>query len=73
MIKITKSKNGIILKDNVSSINWLLDKTKGLCIPIKSVYIGTKAMIWSLIRSCFGSGIWISDYNWLNEEIWINE
>ena len=34
-------------------------------------YIGDK-LIWQSVRSCFGSGYWIDDAPWKNDEGWKN-
>lgn len=38
------------------------------CIEI---YLG-KRLIWQISRSCFGSGYWINEKPWLNEDVWKN-
>lgn len=38
---------------------------------ITRIAYGTK-IIWSLIKSCFGSGFWINTSNWSNIELWKN-
>ena len=44
-----------------------------------AVYYGTRAMaavyrgarlVWTAIRSCFGSGVWLGEKNWVNDENW---
>lgn len=44
-------------------------------------YIGTKAivyiykgakLIWSAVSSCFGSGMWLNDKIWDNNDTWKN-
>lgn len=35
------------------------------------VYKGVK-LVWEAIRSCFGSGRWINEKPWLNNERWRN-
>lgn len=35
------------------------------------VYLG-KRLIWQISRSCFGSGYWINEKPWLNEDVWKN-
>lgn len=49
---------------------------------ISAVYIGQKAMqavyhgavlVWQAVRSCFGSGVWIEDKPWLDDEAWKEE
>lgn len=40
-------------------------------IDFMEVYFG-KRLIWQISRSCFGSGYWINDKPWLNEDIWRN-
>ena len=48
---------------------------------ITEVYINSKKisviyksgrLIWQAIRSCFGSGFWVNEKPWLNEEGWRN-
>ena len=36
---------------------------------ITAVYHGTR-LVWTAIRSCFGSGVWIGAKNWVNNENW---
>jgi hypothetical protein len=38
---------------------------------IATIYQGVK-LIWELIRSCFGKGIWINNYQWDNNDGWKN-
>ena len=38
---------------------------------IQAVYYGFKK-VWEAIRSCFGSGMWMNDKSWVNEEQWKN-
>ena len=49
---------------------------------ISAVYIGQKAiqavyhgamLVWQAVRSCFGSGVWIEDKPWLDDEAWKEE
>ncbi|MBQ9309880.1 MAG: MFS transporter [Bacteroidales bacterium] len=35
------------------------------------LYMGR--VVWQAISSCFGSGAWIEDYPWLDEDGWKNE
>ena len=39
--------------------------------PIAYVYFGIK-LIWSAVSSCFGSGIWLNDKPWSNDDAWKN-
>ena len=41
-------------------------------LPLTEVY-HRKYLIWQAARSCFGSGYWINDRPWLNEDAWRNE
>lgn len=45
------------------------------------IYYGSKAisaafqgarMVWQAVRSCFGSGLWINEKPWINDEGWRN-
>lgn len=38
---------------------------------ITAIYAGTR-LVWQAIRSCFGSGWWVNEKPWLNEEGWKN-
>ena len=39
---------------------------------ITAIYKGTK-LVWQAIRSCFGSGFWVNEKPWLNDEGWKNK
>lgn len=39
--------------------------------PISAIYKGAR-LVWQAIRSCFGSGAWINEKPWLNDEGWKN-
>lgn len=36
---------------------------------IKSVYRGVQ-LVWTGVRSCFGSGLWVGDKPWIGSETW---
>lgn len=38
---------------------------------ISAVYKGS-VLIWQAIRSCFGSGCWLNEKAWINDETWKN-
>ena len=38
---------------------------------ITAIYAGTR-LVWQAIRRCFGSGWWVNEKPWLNEEGWKN-
>lgn len=38
---------------------------------ISAIYKGAK-LVWQAIRSCFGSGFWVNEKPWINEEGWKN-
>ena len=52
-------------KTEITSINVF--KT-----PIQTIY-HFGVILWQAVRSCFGSGIWINEKPWLNNEVWKNE
>ena len=39
--------------------------------PIAYVYRGIQ-LIWSAISSCFGSGMWLNNKPWSNDDAWKN-
>ena len=40
--------------------------------PIAAIYYGTQ-LVWQAIRSCFGTGIWVSKKPWLHKDKWKNK
>lgn len=40
-------------------------------LPLSEVYHG-KFLVWQMARSCYGSGYWINERPWLNEDSWKN-
>lgn len=38
---------------------------------IKAIYKGG-LLVWEAIRSCFGSGFWVNEKPWINDEGWRN-
>lgn len=38
---------------------------------VQSLYVGAR-LVWEAARSCFGSGRWLNDKPWLNNEDWKN-
>ena len=41
----------------------------GAIKAISYVYYGAN-LVWQAVRSCFGSGIWVSEKSWLGDEAW---
>lgn len=39
--------------------------------PISAVYKGAK-LVWQAVRSCFGSGAWINERPWIDDDPWKN-
>ena len=39
--------------------------------PLAAVYHGLR-LVWMAVRSCFGSGVWVSEKPWLGNESWKN-
>ena len=39
--------------------------------PLIYMYYGTK-LVWSSVSSCFGSGMWLNDKAWSNNDAWKN-
>lgn len=40
-------------------------------IPIAYIYKGA-TLVWQMVRSCFGKGLWINQKPWLNDNAWRN-
>ena len=43
-----------------------------LKVPVQAVY-RFGVVVWQAVRSCFGSGIWVNEKPWINDEAWKNE
>lgn len=56
----------MIIRDGKEIIAYYYGKT-----PLIEMYVG-KHLVWELIRSCFGSGYWIPDSPWINDDVWRN-
>lgn len=37
--------------------------------PLAAVYHGLR-IVWIAVRSCFGSGVWIDEKPWIDDEFW---
>ena len=48
----------------------LVARRKGAMVA-QAVYKGLR-LVWMAVRSCFGSGVWISNKPWLGSETWKN-
>ena len=47
----------------------------GVLRVITAVYKGTTQgarLIWQMIRSCYGTGIWMPERPWLDNDMWKN-
>lgn len=51
--------------------NEIIAIYKGTSRVIGSVYYGEN-LVWSIISSAFGSGIWINEKVWKNDDSWKN-
>jgi len=40
-------------------------------IAISAVYKGDK-LVWQAVRSCYGSGAWLNERPWLDDDPWKN-
>ena len=56
----------MIFKENKEIIGVFKGDT-----PISAVYKGTK-LVWQAIRSCYGSGAWLNERPWLEDDPWKN-
>lgn len=41
-------------------------------VPFQAIY-QYGVVLWQAVRSCFGSGIWVNEKPWINDETWKNE
>lgn len=39
---------------------------------IQAVYQGAR-LVWQLIRSCYGTGIWLQERPWIDTDLWKND
>lgn len=40
-------------------------------IAFTALYIGAR-LFWQIIRSCYGTGVWIPERPWLDNDMWKN-
>lgn len=50
----------------ITQVNIVKD---GVIKAISYIYYGSK-LVWQAVRSCFGSGLWVSQKSWLGDESW---
>lgn len=57
------------LNDNEITRIEVKEKGTGIIRVISYVrYLGD--LVWQAVRSCFGSGLWISEKPWISDEAW---
>lgn len=39
-------------------------------LPVIGFYRG-KALLWQIVKSCFGKGYWVSGLPWISDDAWI--
>lgn len=44
-------------------------RPNGVLWSVQMVYHGA-LLVWQAVRSCFGSGVWIQERPWLNDDPW---
>lgn len=57
-----------MINKNKKEIIALYKQGKSIQAVYKGVYL-----VWQAIRSCFGSGIWVNEKPWFNDEGWKNK
>lgn len=50
----------------ITQVNIVKD---GVVKVISYIYYGAN-LVWQAVRSCFGSGLWVSQKSWLGDETW---
>ena len=67
-------KNGKLILEVQQELLEILDKEqKRIHKDIGAIYKGSQLVwltIYNVIRSCFGSGIWLKDKEWLKDDTW---
>ena len=61
-------------KKEIVSVNKGIELPNGKIrsVPIQAIYKGV-VTVYQAIRSCFGSGLWVSHKPWINTEVWKNK
>lgn len=57
------------IKEFIDQIQWLVQKDIG------AIYKGSQLVwvtVYNAIKSCYGSGTWIQDKPWLDNDFWKN-
>lgn len=60
----------MIVKDGMVAVR-LVNGNKEATM-VFHVVNGRPILVWQAVRSCFGSGVWVSAKPWLGQEKWIN-
>lgn len=69
-------KNGKLILDVSKNVSEVVDQIQQIIEhKIGAVYRGSQ-LVWmtfyNAIKSCFGSGIWLSTKPWIDDDIWKN-
>lgn len=69
-------RNGQLITESHKNIKELLSGVQQLVQKdIGAIYKGSQLVwltIYNAVKSCYGSGTWISDKNWIDDDYWKN-
>ena len=65
----------MIVNDKGKQLTVLVVKTPQGFKRVNAIYHivnGVARIAWQAVRSCFGSGMWLNDKSWINDDVCMN-